>query len=328
MNCKERMILIDEKIVTSDLDYSHFTDYNTYQIKFKNSEKCFYYSKNRVKVLKKPEIIDIKMYRFYYKGKILNNIDTIYQFKFLDKKYYHITYNNGTKKDYKYDEIKVLESVLNNPTSKTVFNYLKELANILLINGENILGNQYNKIDFLDQKCVLNNYLMSLDNEYNKNAKKDLIFPFGCNLSQYNAVYNAIENKISIIEGPPGTGKTQTILNILANLILRNKTCQVVSNNNSAIENIEEKLKQYDLDFFVALLGNNENKIDFITNQKKLPVFVSREDVNLNELQNKINELNEVINIFYSSQKELAILKQELSDVELEYKYFNKFCSR
>ena len=50
----------------------------------------------------------------------------------------------------------------------------------------------------------------------------DLIFPFGCNSSQYIAVENAINNKISVIEGPPGTGKTQTILNIIANIIIRN----------------------------------------------------------------------------------------------------------
>ena len=49
------------------------------------------------------------------------------------------------------------------------------------------------------------------------------VFPFGCNESQYQAVVNALSNRISIIEGPPGTGKTQTILNIIANLCFRGK---------------------------------------------------------------------------------------------------------
>ncbi|WP_189022528.1 AAA domain-containing protein [Paenibacillus albidus] len=39
-----------------------------------------------------------------------------------------------------------------------------------------------------------------------------------CLLSQKIALDQAFRSKISIIEGPPGTGKTQTILNILANL--------------------------------------------------------------------------------------------------------------
>lgn len=94
----------------------------------------------------------------------------------------------------------------------------------------------------------------------------DLIFPFGCNSSQYIAVENAINNKISVIEGPPGTGKTQTILNIIANIIIRNMNCQVVSNNNTAIENIEEKLTKYNLEFITALLGKASNKEIFIQN--------------------------------------------------------------
>ena len=49
-----------------------------------------------------------------------------------------------------------------------------------------------------------------------------------------------MENQISVIQGPPGTGKTQTILNIIANILIQGKTVQVVSNNNSATENVFE----------------------------------------------------------------------------------------
>ena len=83
------------------------------------------------------------------------------------------------------------------------------------------------------------------------------IFPFGCNNSQYEAVRNALEHPISVIQGPPGTGKTQTILNIIANLLLSGKTVQIVSNNNSATENVYEKLSspRYGLEFIAAALG-------------------------------------------------------------------------
>ena len=73
-----------------------------------------------------------------------------------------------------------------------------------------------------------------------------------------------MENQISVIEGPPGTGKTQTILNIIANLIYNGKSVAVVSNNNSATANVFEKLKQFDFDYICATLGRKENKENFI----------------------------------------------------------------
>src|SRR3546814_6348193 len=59
------------------------------------------------------------------------------------------------------------------------------------------------------------------------------IYPFGVNESQLKAVENAFTSQISLIEGPPGTGKTQTILNIIANIVIRGKTVAILSNNNT-----------------------------------------------------------------------------------------------
>ncbi|HCK1662647.1 TPA: AAA family ATPase, partial [Escherichia coli] len=69
-----------------------------------------------------------------------------------------------------------------------------------------------------------------------------LIFPFGLNESQLLAVERAFSSQISVIEGPPGTGKTQTILNIVANILIQNKTVAILSNNNSAVSNVYEKM--------------------------------------------------------------------------------------
>lgn len=34
-----------------------------------------------------------------------------------------------------------------------------------------------------------------------------LVYPFGCNASQKLAVQRALGNRVSVVEGPPGTGK-------------------------------------------------------------------------------------------------------------------------
>lgn len=101
------------------------------------------------------------------------------------------------------------------------------------------------------------------------NGVAHLVFPFGCSNSQFKAVKNALENSFSIIQGPPGSGKTQTILNIIANLLILNKTVLVVSNNKPAIKNVHEKLssQKHNLGFIVASLGKSENMNDSLQNQ-------------------------------------------------------------
>jgi ABC-type transport system involved in cytochrome c biogenesis ATPase subunit len=66
-----------------------------------------------------------------------------------------------------------------------------------------------------------------------------------------------------VIEGPPGTGKTQTILNIVANILLRDETVAILSNNNSAVDNVVEKLQKSDLDYLVAKLGSKAKRSAF-----------------------------------------------------------------
>lgn len=51
----------------------------------------------------------------------------------------------------------------------------------------------------------------------------------------------------------PGTGKTQTILNIIANVVRSEKTVVVVSNNNSATRNVAKKLEKKNAAFLIRI---------------------------------------------------------------------------
>ena len=155
------------------------------------------------------------------------------------------------------------------------------------------------------------------------------IFPFGCNNSQYKAVKNAMENQISVIQGPPGTGKTQTILNIIANILMQGKTVQIVSNNNSATENVYEKLSspKYNLGFVAATLGSSKNKKLFVEHQDAAyPDFSSwktGEDPSV--LQKGIAEQSSQLKSVFDKQEKLACLRQELSQLVTEQEYFNQY---
>lgn len=215
--------------------------------------------------------------------------------------------------------------------------YLKEIADIVgnfntetTIDKENtnILSYFYSEIS--SPRNLLDNYCNQvLPQPINEIDEIPIIYPFGFNISQKDAVNNAITNPISIIQGPPGTGKTQTILNIIANAILRDCNVAAVSNNNSAIQNIEEKLQKYSLDFFVAKLGNYSNKTAFIENQKQIP-NIKDWHCSKKEWEKHIRNLKKIyrdLDKKLLQQNQLSLLKQNLTSIKIEKQHFEDYCA-
>lgn len=242
--------------------------------------------------------------------------------------YYKIFFKDNTTKIIPYEQVKIVPKKINYTISTNKFEYFKEISEIVSIKTENgtaILANEYNKINCIEKDTILYKYLNPEGNvKKNLVTKRTIIYPFGANSSQFTAVRNAMENQISIIEGPPGTGKTQTILNIIANIVKNGKTVAVVSNNNSATENVYEKLKKYDLDFLCARLGKSSNKLDFIKNQIGDYPAIDVEIDDRKKVEYKIDSLNSDIVKIFSLRNEVAILRDELSKIQTEHNYFNR----
>ena len=212
--------------------------------------------------------------------------------------------------------------------------YIKQIAGLSNIRneetGEKLLSKRFDKISFVGSDVALAKYLNPSLLQGKRTGREYIpIFPFGCNNSQYKAVKNAMENQISVIQGPPGTGKTQTILNIIANILMQGKTVQIVSNNNSATENVYEKLSspKYNFGFVAATLGSSKNKKLFVEHQEATyPDFSSwktGEDPSV--LQKRIAEQSSQLKSVFDKQEKLACLRQELSQLVTEQEYFNQY---
>ena len=104
---------------------------------------------------------------------------------------------------------------------------------------------------------------------------------------------------------------------------------QIVSNNNSATENVYEKLSspKYNLGFIAATLGSSKNKKLFVEHQDAAyPDFSSwktGEDPSV--LQKKIAEQSSQLKSVFAKQEKLACLRQELSQLVTEQEYFNQY---
>ncbi len=90
--------------------------------------------------------------------------------------------------------------------------------------------------------------------------------------NQEAAIRAALSAPVSFIQGPPGTGKTETILNLANRAARLGKTVAIVSTNNSALENIVEKINDPKADGqpgwdwlrrHFARLGNKKNRQEF-----------------------------------------------------------------
>ena len=292
-----------------------------------NSGRQYPYNTDDVIFLKNPNVTVIKDQIVLINGVPKSGVTIVQEFEM----YCRLIFKNNYTELCRAAEVKIVDSALSKPDSKSCFEYLKEIAyqvGLYTPDGHNILGARYSKIDFIREDSILASFLSGelKDNCYAKD--KTAVFPFGFNVSQKMAVDNALNYKLSVIEGPPGTGKTQTILNIIANAIMRGESVAVVSSNNSATSNVLQKLQKYNVGFIAAPLGSKKNKEAFVENQSAdLPDMTSWKLDTLEYLQ-KIQTLHSEAKALDDAlllKNELSKLSQESETVTLESEHFSEY---
>ena len=334
MDTRFYMVIIKGEIKTSEIMSCVYNrDNQKWDVKF-NTGKTYSYAFLNVEKLTDPDVLNPNMYRISRERREFFDVQAIYVFKSERESYWHICFGDGSERDYRRSDLHIIESCLSQSQSADVFEYIKQIAGLSDIRnketGEKLLAKRFEKISFVGNDVALAKYLNPLALHTGKMRREySPIFPFGCNNSQYKAVKNAMENQISVIQGPPGTGKTQTILNIIANILMQGKTVQIVSNNNSATENVYEKLSspQYNLGFVAATLGNSENKKLFVAHQEAAyPDFSTwKTEETPSVLQKKIEAQSNQLKSVFDKQEKLAYLRQELSQLVTEQEYFNEY---
>ena len=291
-------------------------------VQFLSSSRVFNYNHSRLLYLTNPEKIDIGEKGLYIQNKHITNISELLRFTDGRHSFYRVAYTNGYYENLEGSEVYVTRTPIDKNGGST-WDYLRELAaetGLMVENDENILMKQYDLVDLKRDNVPLAQYLGDRAKLATYRDPKQIYYPFGCNASQKAAVEAALTHQVSIIQGPPGTGKTQTILNIIANLLLADKTVLVVSNNNSAVENVAEKLAGENLDFIVAKLGSVQNKEAFIANQ---PDYLDMSDWAIEEepVKKQAQDLLHAVIQGFDSQTRQAQLKAEYDALLKETKY-------
>jgi len=332
MPTKNRLIFLKEKTgefkLRTDLkSFGYDERQGQYYVVFNKGDKVLHYNPIKVDIaeftrqLEPPFLI-----RRNSDGDVLFNVLGVREYVGGCNKGYRVSFENGEVKEYDSSYL-TIEEQIDDYRSVNVWEYLNEVAkyNVIPIDDDKSvsLADKYAKKTFVAKNSLLEAYL---NTDTYKNSGRNIsapIFPFGCNRSQYKAVRNALENNLSVIQGPPGTGKTQTILNIMANLLLEGKTMQIVSNNNSAVENVKEKLESEGLGFICAQLGRASNKQQFVESQSgEYPDMTSWELKNTDKAIREARMLSESLQDLYESQERLAICTEQLKEYSIQLNRF------
>lgn len=315
--------------ITEEISYIKRNNQGLWTVCFKSSPRVFNYNKGRLLYLSKPERIDIVDKGLYIQDKHITNVAELLRFTDGHHTFYRVTYTNGFVENLAGREVYVTRTPIDKIGS-SLWDYLRKLADetgLMADDETNLLSKQYELVDVKRDNVPLAQFLGDKTKLRTYRLPKQVYYPFSCNTSQKEAVEAALTHQVSVIQGPPGTGKTQTILNIIANLLIAGKTVLVVSNNNSAVNNVAEKLEQEGLGFIVAKLGSVQKKEEFVAGQQPLPHMSSWHIDASSSVKQWVKDALNNVSQGFSAQLRQAELRAEYDALLKEATYNEKLAT-
>lgn len=130
------------------------------------------------------------------------------------------------------------------------------------------------------------------ENDVDKINYKDMYQVLDADSSQIAVIEDVKAGRNLVVEGPPGTGKSQTIVNLIAELIADGKTVLFVSEKMAALEVVKDRLTSVGLGkYLLELHSHKTRRKKFIKELKKSATVRSTTDKNIDRTIRKLETL-------------------------------------
>ena len=157
-------------------------------------------------------------------------------------------------------------------------------------------------------------------------SSEEVALPISADSSQLAAINESISGKSFVLHGPPGTGKSQTITNIISNALFHGKRVLFVAEKMAALEVVQKRLAAIGLDPFCLELHSNKTKKSLVMDQLRRTTEVAqlagdgtfaKEAAYLNEVKRELNSHVERLHRVYPSGLSIYDCFAQYSAVEL-----------
>jgi hypothetical protein len=144
----------------------------------------------------------------------------------------------------------------------------------------------------------------------------ELAIPIRADSSQLAAIFNSGTGKSFVLHGPPGTGKSQTITNIIANALYNSKKVLFVSAKKAALEVVEKRLQAIDIgSFCMELHSNKSKKSDVLAQLKKATEAVNEQaPANYAATAERLFALRKELSVYVDSLHRVSLAGYSLYD--------------
>ncbi|MHB8110274.1 MAG: DUF4011 domain-containing protein [Syntrophorhabdaceae bacterium] len=179
----------------------------------------------------------------------------------------------------------------------------------------NILQHELLKTIFEGNNSSANTGFYAEDYQIDTHPKADIPLIFDADSSQHSAIIDVMAGKNMVINGPPGTGKSQTITNIIAAALAEGKKVLFVSEKLAALEVVRRRLNQANLGQFCLELHSHKTQkkrlLDDIQDRLnanfKIPLGLSVKLATLDNHKKRLGRYAELMSSFAGNCLDMTI---------------------